>query len=116
MNSMDKKKNLKRAKYLYGIAIKDYKCFAENKNKNEIDISKDRLYSYYYALNILKGPFKLGEDLISTDAQTSFHYFLFATRERFELGEYAMSTLPTYFLYYCKNIKNDNTSLYYKFI
>jgi hypothetical protein len=37
-------------------------------------IATDYIYSYYYALYVIEGPFRLGEDIIASDTFQLFHY------------------------------------------
>lgn len=54
-------------------------------------ISKNAQYSYIYAVDILKGRFKLGEKAISKNAEHSYLYALDILKGRFKLGEKVIS-------------------------
>lgn len=51
-------------------------------------------YSFYYAKDILDGPFKDGEDAIATNAYYSFKYAEEILNGRFEKGEKIIATCP----------------------
>jgi len=59
-------------------------------------ISKDAYYSYFYARNVIKGRWKLGEAAISEDAIHSYFYARDIIKRRFVLGEAAISESPWY--------------------
>ncbi len=65
----------------YSIIQKDIRSQAE------AYISKSGIESYFYARDILKGRFILGEQAISMDAQWVFIYATRVLKERFILGE-----------------------------
>ena len=68
--------------------------------------SKYASYSYLYALDVLKGRFRLGEKAISKDAEYSYIYALNILKGRFELGEKTISQDVEYsYLYACDVLK-----------
>jgi len=72
-------------------------------------IAKDTVYSYYYAKNIIRGRFELGEKAIAKDAYYSYDYALSVlNRKRFELGEEAIAKDARYSCYYAMDILNEN--------
>ena len=60
------------------------------------------LYSLYYARDVIKGRFELGEPSIATKAEYSFLYALWVLNGRFELGENSISSANNYKLNYEK--------------
>lgn len=73
-------------------------------SRNERLISKNSEYSYYYALEILKGRFELGENAISKDSEYSLFYAKEALGERFRLGEKAIIEDTVWFEIYIEDI------------
>lgn len=73
-----------------------YVCFlyAESINKRfelgEEYISKDMVYSFWYARDIIRGRFKQCEDIISKNAHNSVEYAFCVLKDRFELAEEAI--------------------------
>jgi hypothetical protein len=65
---------------------------------NEKLIAIDGYYSYYYARDVLKCRFELGEKSIATDAECSYLYAKYILEDRFELGEKIITT-DAYFSY-----------------
>src|SRR5574343_446925 len=59
-------------------------------------IAKNLKDSYFYAKNILRGPFKLGEKTIATDAQYSYVYAKYILSGPFLLGEPAIANSILY--------------------
>jgi hypothetical protein len=55
--------------------------------KGEDAIAQSSYYSYYYARDVLKGPFPKGEDAIAKNAQFSYWYAEDILKDRFEKGE-----------------------------
>ena len=70
----------------------------------EPTIAKDAYYSYQYAIDILEGPFKLGEPEIAKNTHYSYEYAYFVLNGRFELGEKAIAKNAEYSKDYTKNI------------
>ena len=64
-------------------------------------IAKSAYYSYQYANDILKGPFKLGEKAISTNAHYSYEYAILLEK-RFPAGEPVIAKDANYSLYYAQ--------------
>jgi hypothetical protein len=54
-------------------------------------ISTNLLYTYYYAVRVLKGPFALGEPVIAKSADYSYCYAIHVLKGRFLLGEKAIA-------------------------
>jgi hypothetical protein len=50
-------------------------------------IAKDAYYSYQYAIDILEGPFNLGEPAIAKNPYYSFNYAKHILKGEFPLGE-----------------------------
>ena len=74
-------------------------------NLGEPAIAKNTEESYYYAKHILKGEFPLGEPAIAKDMDFSYEYTMLINR-RFELGESAIAKDPYYSYRYAKIILN----------
>ena len=53
-------------------------------------IAKNAKHAYYYSIFILNGPFKLGEPAIATSSAESYFYATQVLKHRFELGEPAI--------------------------
>jgi len=70
----------------------------------ETEISKDDWYSYYYAKDVLKGRFEMGEDAISKDARYSYLYAIDVFKGRFKTGEKAISKSASYSCYYAEYV------------
>ena len=66
----------------------------------------DGLYSYKYALNVLKGPFKLGEPAIAKNSYYSFSYAFDILNGPFPLGEPAIAKSAYYSLVYATHVLN----------
>ena len=60
------------------------------KGMTDEKISKSAIYSHYYARDVLKGRFELGEKAISMSARYSYYYARDILKGRFELGEKAI--------------------------
>jgi hypothetical protein len=54
-------------------------------------IAKDAYYSYQYAIDILEGPFNLGEPAIAKNPYYSFNYAKHILKGEFPLGEPAIA-------------------------
>jgi hypothetical protein len=68
-------------------------------------IAKHPYYAHYYALNVLKGPFPLGESEIAKDPAWSFFYARDVLKNKpFPLGEPAIAKSPNYAYYYATGI------------
>lgn len=65
------------------------KCLKEKRRIPELEgiISKDPMYSYYYSLNIIGGPWKKGERIIRTDSYFAFTYARDIIKGHWEKGE-----------------------------
>ena len=57
----------------------------------EPTIAKDAYYSYYYALNVLNGPFPLCEPAIAKKTEESYYYAKHILKGEFPLGEPAIA-------------------------
>ena len=68
----------------------------------EAAIAGDAEYSCLYARNVLKGPFPPGEAAIAGDAQYSYRYAKDVLRGRFPLGEAAIATDEMYSKWYAR--------------
>jgi hypothetical protein len=60
--------------------------------------------AYEYALNVIQGPFKLGENIIATDAVYSYYYAMYVLKGRFKAGEKVISTDEFYSFYYALHV------------
>ncbi|MEM3509400.1 MAG: hypothetical protein QXL51_00665 [Candidatus Aenigmatarchaeota archaeon] len=81
----------------------------EGKVDDELEniIAQDPEYSFYYALNVLKGPFLKGEDVIVKNPQYSYLYAFDVIGGPWPKGEDAI-TQSAYFSYqYAKEVLND---------
>jgi len=83
-------------------------CKARNLGKRipklEPLISKDALYSYYYARDVIKGRFILAELAIIQDAYFSYWYAIEVIEGRFELGEPVISKDSEYSYLYAEDV------------
>ena len=68
-----------------------YENNQEELKKREKYIAQEPEYSYYYARDVLKGPFSLGEATIATDAKYAYWYALYILEGPFPAGEEAIS-------------------------
>jgi lambda repressor-like predicted transcriptional regulator len=75
--------------------------------KFEDIIAQDAEASYYYALNILQGPFPKGEDVMATDLYTAYHYAADVLHKPFPKGEAIISNFPYSSYYYAKEVLHD---------
>ena len=82
------------------------KCKKENRRISELEknIATDPEYSYYYALQIIEGPFESGEDTISKDSEWSYKYAFYILDKQWELSEEAISKDPEYSYWYARNV------------
>ena len=78
---------------------------------SEQEALKSAKSSYLYALNILKGRFEKGEDVISKDAYYSYCYARDVLKGRFEKGEDVISKSDEYSKLYKKNIYDAEKKL-----
>ena len=70
---------------------KRYRNKPKELKKREHILAKDYQIAHWYALEVLRKPFPLGEEAISKDAQYSYYYAKYVLKGRFELGEAAIS-------------------------
>ena len=85
-----------------------YICYYRKRRILELEpiIITDPEYSYFYAINIIKGPFKKGEDIISKDSTRSYQYARDIKKGRFPKGEKSIIKDPKLAYWYCKLIIN----------
>lgn len=76
----------KSPKYAYRLALRLKRRFP----LAEKNIAKDGEYSYFYAKDIIKGPWKDGEAAIAKDGYYSFLYARDVLKGRFDEGEPAI--------------------------
>jgi len=67
-------------------------------------ISKNAYFSYWYAMDVIKGRFILGEPAISKNAGSSFYYATDVIKDRFILGEPTISKNAHYSYWYATDI------------
>jgi len=72
--------------------------------KLELAISKNVFHSYYYAINVIKGKFILGEPLISKNTAYSYWYAKIVIKGKFILGEPAINKNAEYSCWYAKYV------------
>jgi hypothetical protein len=72
----------------------------------ELCIATSARYSYFYAADILKGPFPLGEKSIATSVMYSYFYAKNVLKGRFILGEEAIAKNAHYSYYYARDVLN----------
>jgi len=89
--------------YLYAAKIIKGKI----KDEWEDIIAQDDVYSFYYARNILNGPFPKGEDVIAQDPYSSYYYAKDVLNGPFPKGEDAIATNRDLPYYYAKEILKD---------
>jgi hypothetical protein len=70
----------------------------------EPTIAKHAMAAYQYARDILKGPFPLAEPAIAKHAMAAYQYARDILKGPFPLGEPAIRRSPTYSKYYEKNV------------
>ena len=82
------------------------KCKKENKRILELEdiIICDPKCSYYYANDIIKGPWEKGEDSISKNPQYSYWYATDIIKGPWEKGEDSISKNPQYSYWYATDI------------
>lgn len=90
-----------------------YICKKLNKRIPELEfvIAKDAQYAYWYAEEIIKGRFRLGEQIIATNPEFSYSYANNIIKGRFELGENIISKSPKYSYRYAAHILNSRFPL-----
>ncbi|MEM4460769.1 MAG: hypothetical protein QXY70_01365 [Nanopusillaceae archaeon] len=78
----------------------------EGKVDDELEdiIAQDPEYSFYYALNVLKGPFLKGEDVIAKDPQYSYLYAFDVIGGPWPKGEDAIAQDPCWSFHYALNV------------
>jgi hypothetical protein len=72
--------------------------------KGEKNIDTDSRYSYFYARDVLKGPFPLGEKTIATNYVYSYFYALDVLKRPFLLGEKNIAKVGYYSYLYAKDV------------
>jgi hypothetical protein len=70
----------------------------------ESEIAKDPKSTYYYAQDVIKGRFPLGEPAIAKDAQWAYWYAEYVIKGRFPLGEPVIVKDATWAYQYAKDI------------
>jgi hypothetical protein len=70
----------------------------------EPEIAKDAVCTYWYARDVLKGPFKLGEPAIAKDAECAYYYAYSVLKGPFKLGEPAIAKNAECAYSYAKNV------------
>ena len=73
-------------------------------NLGEPAIAKDIEYSYLYVGEVLNGPFKLGEPAIAKDAEYSYMYAKTILKASFPLGEPAIAKDENYSKEYTQDV------------
>ena len=63
--------------------------------KREKALAKKARYAYWYAYDILHGPFPAGEAAIAADPGYAYLYSVFVLRRRFPAGEAVITAHPT---------------------
>jgi hypothetical protein len=63
-------------------------------------IATDPQWAYYYAYDVIKGRWELGEPTIATDTLWAYMYAVTIIKERWEQGEPVIATIPDYACYY----------------
>ena len=67
-------------------------------------IAKDPQWAYWYAKDILKGPFPLGEPAIAKESWRAFWYAAEILKDPFPLGEPAIAKDPQWAYYYALDV------------
>lgn len=70
-------------------AVREDHSLIGNKDIEAV-IAQDSLYSYRYAMNVIRKPFPLGEQAIAESGEYSFYYAKYVLKDRFPLGEKAI--------------------------
>jgi hypothetical protein len=77
------------------------------------NLEKSPQYSYWYAREVLKSRFELGEKAISNNSEYSYLYAREVLKSRFELGEKAISADAWYsYLYAVDFLKTSGCSMF----
>ena len=74
----------------------------EELKKREKYIAKSAQFAYYYARDVLKGPFPTGEEAIAKDAYYAFQYAKNILKGPFPAGEEAIAKDAYYAFQYAK--------------
>ena len=90
--------------YILGVFWDTYVNIPEELKKRERAISKDAYCAYYYAKDILRGPFPKGEEAISKDAQCAYWYAETILECPFAFGEAAIAKDAKYARWYAKDV------------
>ena len=69
-------------------------------------VAKDPERAYWYAVGILKGPFKLGEPTIAKDPMRAYLYAKKVLEGPFRLGEPAIAEDPRWSYWYALKVLN----------
>lgn len=85
-----------------------YVCYNKKRRILELEhiIITDPNWSYWYAVNVINGPFKKGEKIISKDSTRSYLYARDIKMGRFQKGEKSIIKDPKLAYWYCKLIIN----------
>ena len=81
-----------------------YENKQEELKKREKYIAKSAKYAYYYALDVLKGPFPTGEEAIAKNAGYAYDYAADVLKGPFPAGEAAIAKDHYYAIDYAKNV------------
>ena len=87
-------------KLAYGYAMATHRRFPAG----EKAIATSAKYSWYYALNIIKGPFPAGEKVIATSAMFAYNYAAKVIKGRFSTGEDIIATNFWYAILYASDV------------
>lgn len=83
---------------------KKYENNPRELKKREAAIAKDARYSYYYARNVLRKPFPLGEPAIAKETSYSHLYAYDVLKKPFPLGEPAIAKDASYSYFYAMDV------------
>jgi len=75
--------------------------------KGEDAIVKDPWSAYSYAFNVIKGPWSKGEDAIAKQPNHSFEYAAYILHSPFPKGEDVIATNSNYSIRYAKEVLKD---------
>lgn len=76
---------------------KDSTLIGYDLTESQLDTVKGNPYaSYWYAANVIKGPWEEGERAIKLDAYASYYYALVVIRKPWQPGEYAINNSFSY--------------------
>ena len=81
-----------------------YKNNPEELKKREKYIAKSAQFAYYYARDVLKGPFPTGEEAIAKDAYYAFQYAKNILKGPFPAGEEAIAKNAGFAKLYAKRV------------